>query len=193
MNAIITGGGGDIGSACARLLACSGGNVLVVDAVLEAAERVVREINERAEGKAIATAADVSIAADVQRYVAQAATWGPVDVIVHAAGIAGPAAPLQGWPLPVAIDALQKVCHDALCVACGGAPRYFPRDRVASGASLAALLRWSRELGRVATEAEHPWSVDLAVESLVGQGREALKTSRSTEGEGGGLSIHSRR
>ncbi|MBV8999643.1 MAG: SDR family NAD(P)-dependent oxidoreductase [Solirubrobacterales bacterium] len=95
MNAIITGGGGDIGSACARLLAFSGGNVLVVDAELEAAEQVVREINERAEGRAIATAADVSIAADVQRYVAQAATWGPVDVIVHAAGIAGPAAPLH--------------------------------------------------------------------------------------------------
>ncbi len=105
----------------------------------------------------------------------------------------GDAAPLQGWPLPVAIDALQKICHDALCVACGGAPRYFPRDRVASAASLPALLRWSRELARVATEAEHPWSVDLAIESLVGQGREALKTSRSTGGEGRGLSIHSRR
>jgi hypothetical protein len=55
------------------------------------------------------------------------------------------------------------------------------------------LLRWSRELARVATEAEHPWSVDLAIESLVGQGREALKTSRSGDREGRGLSIHSRR
>jgi DNA polymerase-3 subunit delta' len=95
--------------------------------------------------------------------------------------------------LPLAVDALQKVCHDALCVAGGGPPRYFPRDRVVAGASLAALLRWSRELARVAVEAEHPWSVDLAVESLVGSGREALKTSRSQEGEGRGLSIHSRR
>jgi hypothetical protein len=55
------------------------------------------------------------------------------------------------------------------------------------------MLRWSRELARVATEAEHPWSVDLAIESLVGQGREALKTSRSREREGRGLSIHSPR
>jgi DNA polymerase-3 subunit delta' len=46
-------------------------------------------------------------------------------------------------------------------------------------ADLDALLRWSRELARVAAEAEHPWSVDLAIESLVGQGREALKTPRS--------------
>ena len=105
----------------------------------------------------------------------------------------GDPAPLQGWPLPLAIAALQKVCHDALCVACGGSPRYFPGDRVVAGASLDAMLRWSRELARVTTEAEHPWSVDLAVESLVGQGREALKTSRSVEREGRGLSIHSPR
>jgi DNA polymerase-3 subunit delta' len=91
----------------------------------------------------------------------------------------GDATPLLGWPLPLAVDALQKLCHDALCVACGGSPRYFPRDRLDPGGSFAALLRWSRELARVATEAEHPWSVDLAIESLVGQGREALKTSRS--------------
>jgi NAD(P)-dependent dehydrogenase (short-subunit alcohol dehydrogenase family) len=94
MNAIVTGGGGDIGSACARLLACKGANVLVVDADLAAAERVAREIDERTEGGAIATAADVSIAADVQRYVARAAAWGPLDGVVHAAGIAGAAAPL---------------------------------------------------------------------------------------------------
>ena len=35
--------------------------------------------------------------------------------------------------------------------------------------------------------------VDQAVESLVGQGREALKTSRSRERGGRGLSIHSPR
>jgi DNA polymerase-3 subunit delta' len=105
----------------------------------------------------------------------------------------GDPAPLQGWPLPLAVAALQKVCYDALCVACGGSPRYFPRDRAVAGGSLEAMLRWSGELARVATEAEHPWSVDLAIESLVGQGREALKTSRSGEREGRGLSIHSPR
>ena len=94
MNTIITGGGGDVGSACARLLASNGSNVLVVDADLEAAGRVAREVNAGAEGKAIAIAADVSIAADVQGYVARAVTWGPIDGVVHAAGIAGPAAPL---------------------------------------------------------------------------------------------------
>jgi hypothetical protein len=52
-------------------------------------------------------------------------------------------------------------------------------------------LRWSRELARVAAEAEHPWSVDLAIESLVGQGREALKTPRSRHRSRGGLSLNS--
>ena len=42
---------------------------------------------------------------------------------------AGDATALQGWGLPAAVDALQKICHDAAALACGGAPRYFPRER----------------------------------------------------------------
>ena len=105
----------------------------------------------------------------------------------------GDARAFQGWPLPLAVDAMQKVCHDALCIASGASPRYFPRDRVAGDASLAALLRWSRELARVAADAEHPWTVDLAIESLVEQGREALKTPRSQQRDAKGLSLNSRR
>ena len=67
------------------------------------------------------------------------------------------------------------------------------RDRVVADASLPALLRWSRELARVATEAEHPWSIDLAIESLVEQGREALKTPRSGGRRREGLSLNSTR
>ena len=92
----------------------------------------------------------------------------------------GDATALQGWGLAIAVDALQKVCHDAAALACGGSPRYFPPERIVGEADLGALLRWSRELARVAAEVEHPWSVDLAIESLVGQGREALKTPRSS-------------
>ena len=104
---------------------------------------------------------------------------------------AGDATALQGWSLPAAVDALQKICHDAAALACGGAPRYFPQERVVGEADLDASLRWSRELARVAAEVEHPWSVDLAIESLVGQGREALKTPRSRDRRGEGLSLNS--
>jgi NAD(P)-dependent dehydrogenase (short-subunit alcohol dehydrogenase family) len=94
MNVIVTGAGGDIGGACARLLASKGGHVLVVDADLGAAERVMQGINGDRAGRATAIAADVSVSAEVQQYVAAAAAHGRIDAVVHAAGITGPAAPL---------------------------------------------------------------------------------------------------
>jgi NAD(P)-dependent dehydrogenase (short-subunit alcohol dehydrogenase family) len=98
MNAIVTGGGGDIGGACARLLASRGSNVLIVDADVHAAGRLAEEIGETGQGVALAEVADVALAADVRRYVAAAArAWGPVDAVVHAAGLAGPAAPLPDF------------------------------------------------------------------------------------------------
>jgi NAD(P)-dependent dehydrogenase (short-subunit alcohol dehydrogenase family) len=95
MNAIITGGGGDIGSACARVMASRGTNVLIVDADLGAAERVAREISRDVQDAAVVDVADVSLAADVRRYVAAAtAAWGSIDAVVHAAGVTGRAAQL---------------------------------------------------------------------------------------------------
>jgi NAD(P)-dependent dehydrogenase (short-subunit alcohol dehydrogenase family) len=109
MNAIVTGGGGDIGGACARLLASRGANVLIVDADSEAAALRAHEINREGTGRALAEAADVSIAADVRRYVAAASdAWGPVDAVVHAAGIAGPAAPLAEFD-EVAFDRVMAI------------------------------------------------------------------------------------
>lgn len=91
----------------------------------------------------------------------------------------GDAAALRGWPLSAVVDALQRICHDALAVSHGAAARFFPAGALAPVADPSALLRWSRELTRVAEWVEHPVSLDLAVEALVGQGREALKTARS--------------
>jgi DNA polymerase-3 subunit delta' len=116
-----------------------------------------------------------------------AATWLALPRRIAA----GDPTALQGWSLPSAVDAMQKICHDAASLACGGVPRYFPRDRLDAGAELDALLRWSRQLARVAEEVEHPWNGDLAIESLVGQGREALKTPRSRGRRGEGLSLNS--
>jgi DNA polymerase-3 subunit delta' len=103
----------------------------------------------------------------------------------------GEASALHGLPLPLAIEMLQKLCHDAAALACGAAPRFFPRESLTAGADLAALSRWSRELGRLAMDAEHPWIVDLGVESLVEQGRQALKTARSEPRSARGLSLNS--
>jgi NAD(P)-dependent dehydrogenase (short-subunit alcohol dehydrogenase family) len=97
MNAIITGGGGDIGGACARLLASRGATVLVVDADAAAAERVAAGINQHSKDAARAEGADVSESEDVRRYVAAADSRGPIDAVVHAAGITGSAAPLRDF------------------------------------------------------------------------------------------------
>ncbi len=86
----------------------------------------------------------------------------------------GEPGPLAGWPLPRVIDVLQKVCHDAMRVAAGAAPRYFPSQALPPAASLAQLSKWAKELQRSARHAEHPWNAGLLVESLTQQAREAL-------------------
>jgi len=105
----------------------------------------------------------------------------------------GDASALRGWPLARVVDALQKLCHDAAALACGAQPRYFPAASLSSGAGVPSLLAWNRELTRLAVDVEHPWSADLAVESLVERSREALKTPRSAAREGEGLSLNSGR
>lgn len=119
-----------------------------------------------------------------------AAGGGPLDALaLQQAGIdaaawaalpralaAGQAAAWAGWPLPRALDALQKLCHDLMCVAVGGAPRFFPAAALPPVRGLAGLPAWARELQRVARHAEHPWQEALLLESLVSQGRLALDT-----------------
>jgi DNA polymerase-3 subunit delta' len=84
---------------------------------------------------------------------------------------AGDAAPLIGWPVPRAVDALQKLCHDASCHLAGGLVRFFPSAPWPSGASLPRLAQWYKSLQRVMQHAEHPWSEGLLIESLVAEGR----------------------
>ena len=91
------------------------------------------------------------------------------------------------------VDALQQLCHDAISLACAAEPRFFPRASLVGTADRAALLRWWRGAGASATDGEHPWNADLALESLVEQGREALKTARSAPRREQGLSLHSDR
>jgi DNA polymerase III subunit delta' len=90
----------------------------------------------------------------------------------------GEPGPLAGWPLPRVIDVLQKLCHDAMRVAAGAPPRYFPPQALPPAAPLPRLLAWARELQKTARHADHPWNAGLLVESLTQQAREALAISR---------------
>jgi DNA polymerase-3 subunit delta' len=108
-----------------------------------------------------------------------AALWAQLPALVQR----GAAAAVAGWPLPRLIESLQKLCHDALCVAAGAAPRYFPAvslkgaTRSSDSAVTRPLHAWERELQRTARFAEHPWNAGLLAESLVEQGRGALESA----------------
>ncbi len=104
----------------------------------------------------------------------------------------GLSAALGGWPLARVVDALQKLCHDAACIAAGAGPRYFPAGSIRAGAEPAALAAWMRELNRIARHAEHPWSAALMLESLVQQGQRALVADARSGPAKQGSSVHSR-
>lgn len=96
---------------------------------------------------------------------------------------------LASWPLPRLVDALHKLCHDAMCLACGAPPRYFPLASLPTGAALPALVAWSRALRQTVRHAEHPWNLPVMVESLVLQAQQALSAPTSARGH----SVHSGR
>ena len=83
----ITGGGGGIGQAAARMFAAFGAHVVVLDRDAAAAEAVCRDVRE-AGGTAMAAALDVTDEADVLSVFAEAESRaGGLDVLVNNAGI----------------------------------------------------------------------------------------------------------
>jgi DNA polymerase III subunit delta' len=86
----------------------------------------------------------------------------------------GDPSPLQGWTAARAVDALQRLCHDALVVSVGGAPRFFRQLPALGPRHTRLLLQWAEDLTRVARHAEHPWHAPLLIEALVTKGQQAL-------------------
>lgn len=85
--AIITGAGGGIGAAIALALAEAGANLVINDVVAEAAEAVVRQVEERGV-KALVNGANITNAEQVQAMVdAVTEELGRIDILVNNAGI----------------------------------------------------------------------------------------------------------
>jgi DNA polymerase-3 subunit delta' len=100
----------------------------------------------------------------------------------------GQANAMVDWPLARVVDALQKLCHDLMCLRAEGAPRYFseavlmpllPRASARAGLGWSALGEWATALTLAARHAEHPWNAALRTEALVGQGARLWQTPRS--------------
>ena len=98
----------------------------------------------------------------------------------------GQPAPLAALPVPLAIDALQKLAHDALLAACGAPPRYLVAEALPPGGDIGRLTAWAAELRRIARHAEHPWNAGLMIESLVQQGTAALAAAGGRDLRAGG-------
>jgi NAD(P)-dependent dehydrogenase (short-subunit alcohol dehydrogenase family) len=95
--AVVTGAGGQIGRATAVRLASEGAKVLVVDRDAAGVEETVAAIGDAARG----CVADVSDAAEIARYAAEGAELGGgrIDAFFNNAGIVGPIAPLEAYPV----------------------------------------------------------------------------------------------
>lgn len=140
------------------------------------------------EAAALAWLQEQGVAADTAEALLRACGKRPEDALrLHQSGrdakawsllpkalARGDVAALADWRPAEAVDALQKVCHDLLAQASGGAPRFFQAADLPPAASLRALGAWSRELAQAARTAEHPYNAGLMLEALVSQARSAL-------------------
>ncbi len=97
----------------------------------------------------------------------------------------GQASVLAGWTVPHAVDALQKLCHDAMALAAGAPPRYFDAKDFSGTPAWDALRRWSQLLTNMARVGDHPWHAGLALDALVSQASHALQEVRPPSLPGG--------
>jgi DNA polymerase-3 subunit delta' len=138
------------------------------------------------EGEGVADAAVMLAAAGGQPLAARrlaaegfdAATWLALPQRVAR----GTWEPPPALGLPRLREVLQKLCHDAMAQAAGGAPRYFPAQSLPPAAAWPRLADWSQSLARLARNDEHPFNAPLMVESLLAEARAVWAKARSRAG-----------
>ncbi|MEH0165597.1 DNA polymerase III subunit delta' [Roseateles microcysteis] len=92
----------------------------------------------------------------------------------------GEVAAVSDWPVPRAIDVLQRLNHDLVRMAHGAGPSYFPAEALPKLRQAAPLQAWGQVLQRAMRHAEHPLNAGLLLESLVGQGQSAMAEAMGT-------------
>jgi len=86
-------------------------------------------------------------------------------------------AALTDWPVPRAIEAMQRLVTDLIRTAHGAPPSYFPREALPAPRNPEAMQAWAKLLQDAARHAEHPLNANLLLESLVGQGQRLMRVS----------------
>ncbi len=93
--ALVTGGGGAIGGASAKLMAAEGASILVADVRLEAAEEIAHEI-EVSGGQAKPIYLDVAEPEQVSEVVSKAEKYfGSLNILLNVAAAVTPDAPVE--------------------------------------------------------------------------------------------------
>ncbi len=106
--AIVTGAGGSIGLASAKLLASEGAKVLLVDNRADDLAMALDALGGASEN-VDAAQADVGDEADTRNYIDQAiAKWGRLDTLFCNAGISGDNKPIADFPIEI-FDAVLRV------------------------------------------------------------------------------------
>jgi len=86
--ALVTGGGRGLGRVIAQALAEAGADVAVAGRTLDVCEEAAREIAAATGRRTLALAADVTLAAEVERLVREVEDGlGPIDILVNNAGV----------------------------------------------------------------------------------------------------------
>jgi 2-hydroxycyclohexanecarboxyl-CoA dehydrogenase len=113
--AIITGGGGGIGSAAGRIFSEEGGKVVLVDQAAETAERAAEDIRRKvADAQVLPLVADLGIEQAAQVVVDEVLrAFGKIDVLVNNVGVrryeALANAPWDTWDAIVRVNLLSFV------------------------------------------------------------------------------------
>jgi len=79
--------------------------------------------------------------------------------------------PPAGATIPRLREVLQKLCHDAMALAAGAEPRYFPTSSLPPPAAWPKLADWSQSLARLARHDEHPFNAPLITDSLLAEAK----------------------
>jgi DNA polymerase-3 subunit delta' len=89
---------------------------------------------------------------------------------------------INGWSVLQLIDALQKLCHDAIALNQHASPRFFDADDLTEvmRARMPSLSEWGVKLASARKTMDHPFSLGLLQEALVSQAQSALNSGNAS-------------